>query len=64
MVYPDRYILLYPFIPVRVTPWMKYLCAKKKRAITGSVMRVEAAMSMPKSVLCSPRKSNRPRARG
>jgi len=34
----------HPFIPVRVTPWMKYFWAKKKMTMTGTVMSRLAAM--------------------
>ena len=41
-----------PLEPVRVMPWMKYFWAKKKRAMTGRVMRREPAIIMPKSPPC------------
>lgn len=52
------------FIPVRVTPSMKYRWAKKNSPTTGRTMMVEAAMSMPKSPPYSARRSNRPSASG
>ena len=39
--------LFYPFIPVRVTPWMKYFWAKKKITTTGSVISSEPAIIIP-----------------
>jgi hypothetical protein len=37
----------HPFMPVRVTPWMKYFWAKKNTAITGSVISNEPAIIIP-----------------
>jgi len=41
-------------MPVSVIPSMKYFCAKKNMASTGSIMRVEAAITIPYSLLVIP----------
>ncbi len=37
----------YPFIPVSVTPWMKYFWAKKKMIMIGRVIISDPAIIMP-----------------
>src|ERR1017187_3308306 len=53
-----------PFIPVSVTPWMKYFWAKKKMRITGVIMSSEPAISILVVTPPSTLKANRPSASG
>jgi hypothetical protein len=53
-----------PFMPVRVTPWMKYFCAKKKMTMTGSVIMSEPAIIMPMEPPACTLKAYKPRASG
>ena len=54
----------YPFMPVSVTPWMKYFWAKKKMRMTGVIMRSEPAISMLVVTPPSTLKAKRPSASG